>query len=159
MFFEKLLSAQSDGSNDGWTKVPGGYIPTKGEEQLYYVDKSGRLIPSWRAENLPESDFNLFFRHTIKPDGIGPYVLGNQINFSEPVNNINAATIAFYQVQDMDDNLSFNMWSENNLMYRYSRNTFVPDFRYGSGSYVAWQVSGYSFTGNQLGFFTLTVTQ
>lgn len=162
MIIKNLRVHQQEGgestSEDGWIKVPGGYKKQPGKEQKYYVAEDGRLIPSWRANNLDRASFNRSFCHVMRTDQIGPFVLTDQINFEKPVNNISVADITFNRAENRDNDLNFNMWAENNVMMRYSKYRFTTDFRQGSGNYVAWQISGYSFSGGQVGYFTLTVT-
>ena len=109
-----LLSGLSGGgvgsaigiSNNGWTKTPAGYRPTPGEQQMYYLDRQGKSIPSFRAENLRKNQSSYFEKSFVKQmtrNKGGAYTIAGNIEMPKDAQN----TIAHFKGQLFDNSYAF----------------------------------------------------
>lgn len=75
----------------GWERHAGGWSPKEGEPQIYNVDVNGNHIPSWRANNLRQSNpsqYSRTFRHQMMPRSSAPYQMQRTINLGKNVSGI-----------------------------------------------------------------------
>jgi hypothetical protein len=132
-----------ENSKNGWTKVPGGYITTPGEKQLYYIDKTGRAIPSFRAENLIEKYPSLStFWIYVSPSSTGDFYMTDNILFGAFATQI---IIVFNLGGNgcMYSSTNLHMQIDGNSVFDYNGDGIWPgNIMPQLGSSLSWQCWG-----------------